>query len=736
MALTGSQRRHRPSGHQGGQTYASLARLLLDRAQGLPDSTAYEFLHSDGTVDTISYGTLYERAAEVAAQVALGGDRPGPVLLLYPPGLGFVTALWGCLLAGAPAVPAYPPLPRPGDRGTIRFRHILADVRPSHVLVDPFIRDVLADIDAGPVLPSLLCPDPGTAVGGEAGRPTAFGRGQTIAAPPRVLPGTDDVALVQYTSGSTSDPKGVVLRHSNLLHNMRAITEVFGLNEDTRAVSWLPPYHDMGLIGCILTPVLVGFPIRLMSPLDFLKSPLSWLRQISTLQVTAAGGPNFAYDLCVRRARNEDLQDLDLSSWKVAFNGAEPVQRRTMEEFARRFAPHGFRPSAFLPCYGLAEATLIATGHHWDPTEPDDTPAPGAAPRVSCGPAAGGTSVAVVDPADGRPLSDGEEGEIWLRGPSITDGYWNGTGASRTGSADRPGEAFGDRSGELFGDLDGLRHLRTGDLGYLRDGELFVTGRRKDVLVHRGVNHHAHDIESAAVRGNPHVRPTAAAFMVEDPEPVVVLAVERPPARAGTDEETARVLRTRVLEATGVRLDVVVLCAPRAIPKTTSGKVQRTLARDRFLAGELDGAVTIGAPTGLGGGSVEPNGSGLADGDRGSAAASASASASGPSVAEVAEPLSTLVAGVFAGVCEVPECGTDQRLADIGGDSIRAAEIAAIVERAMDLPVPIESVLATATPDALARHLLTHWAEQGVGTPSVLGRLEELSMTAPEGTTL
>lgn len=670
MALTGSPdlRWARPG---AGGAEDTLARTLLGRVHSQPDVKAYEFLHSDGTVDTLTYRQLYERAAALAARLDADKDRRAPVLLLYPPGLGFVTALWACLMAGVPAVPAYPPVPRPGDRGTTRFLHILADLRPSAVLADPLIGEVLKGIEPGVRLPRLLCPSPGDEPAG------------TGPVPP--LPRAEDVALVQYTSGSTSAPKGVVLRHANLVHNVRAITQVFDLDRESRAVSWLPPYHDMGLIGCVITPVHVGFPIRLMSPLDFLKSPLSWLRQISELGVTATGGPNFAYDLCVRRAKEDALEGLDLSSWKVAFNGAEPVRHQTLTDFSRRFAAHGFRPEAFLPCYGLAEATLIATGRHWDPAAPAAGPA--AELRVSCGPAVPGTQVTIVDTERGTPLPDGQEGEILLHGPGVTDGYWGGTSTER-----------------LFADVGSVRHLRTGDLGFLLDGELHVTGRSKDVLVHRGVNHHAHDVESAAVSGNPAVRPTAAAFMVDDPEPLVVLTVERPPAQAATDEETAQDLRRRVLERMGVRLDTVVLCPPRAIPKTTSGKVQRALTRELLLEDSLPGAVIFGPL---------------------------------PAAALVTERLGMLIAGVFADVCDVPACSPDDSLSGIGGDSVRAAEIAAVIEDVLHLPVPVDKVLETGTPRALAHLLLDLWASRNHADPrSVARRLRELSGTTDQDTAI
>ncbi|ATE55004.1 AMP-binding protein [Actinosynnema pretiosum] len=624
----------------------TLVHVLLDHASERGDQVAYEFLHDDGRVSAMTYGELVGRAASVAGRVrAAGAD--GPALLLFPPGLDFVVAVWGCLLAGVPAVPAYPPLLGPAERVTERFARMLDDSGASVLLADPLVLGVLGTPDAGVPAPTAI-----TLEGLEVASPDLDR-----------LPRPDDVALVQYTSGSTSAPKGVVLEHRNLVANVEAISEVFALDRTTRAVSWLPPYHDMGLIGFILTPVHGGFPVRLMSPVTFLRDPLLWLRQISELGVTHTGGPNFAYDLCARRAGDEDLGDLDLSSWRLAFNGAEPIRPATLSRFTARFAAHGFRGRSFLPCYGLAEATLIVTGRRWSPS---DGLVDG---RVDCGPVVRGHRLAVVDPDTLAPRPDGVEGELLLAGPSVTRGYWNDTGVAEE---------------ELFAELDGERYLRTGDLGLLRAGNLVVTGRRKDVLIQHGVNHHAHDLEAAAtaVAG---VRPTAAAFTGAEEEVVVAVEVA---ASADADAVSSGV-RERVLAATGVRVDAVVLCAPRSIPRTTSGKVQRSLARSRFLGGELSGRVVV-----------------------------AEAAPAADDSAVVA-----FFASVFAVVCEVPRCGPEQTLSSIGGDSIRAAEIAAVTEDALSLAVPVEVVLDAQSPRELTARLTALWAAEGVDEADVVARL-------------
>jgi len=427
----------------------------------------------------------------------------------------------------------------------------------------------------------------------------------------------------------------------------------------------------------------IGFPVRLMSPLQFLKSPMTWLRQLSETRADISGGPNFAYDLVLRKA-DYDATGLDLSRWRVAFNGAEPIRRSTLEAFSDRFAATGFRPEAFLPCYGLAEATLLVTGAHWSAPTTDGGPGTGDR-RVRSGPAVPGTDVAIVDPETGRAVEAGTEGEIWIHGPGVSPGYWQGPGASP-----RPD----DRD-----ELDGQTYLRTGDLGRLDDGELVVTGRTKDVLIHRGANYHASDIEEAATTGLAEVRPVAAAFTVDhdDAEPTSVLLVERSGSAAA--RELADRLRTRVLAATGLWLDAVVVAPARTVPRTSSGKVQRTLARDRYRAGTYDEWLAVGPAT------------------------TGGSAATGTTPPAETAAFAALIAGVFAEVCSVDDCGGDTSLLTLGGDSLKAAEIAGILQHASGLEVPVEAVLTDPTPDELAHRLLTRWNDQGVTPGEVLDRI-------------
>jgi acyl-CoA synthetase (AMP-forming)/AMP-acid ligase II len=663
-----------------------LVELVRTRAEATPQGVAYEFVDEDGHVETLTYAELAERATGRAR--ALLRQRPagadGPALILYPPGLDYVVALFACLLARVPAAPAYPPDPWRPEVGLERLGRIVEDARPASVLTAPFLAPVLELAGAAGLASAAVADD---------------GDGDGPDLPAGWLAGGMDTAVVQYTSGSTRSPRGVVVRHRNLEHNIPAIVEAFRVDEGSRGFIWLPPYHDMGLVGGILTPIWVGFPVRLMSPLDFLKRPFSWLKQMSETRATASGGPNFAYDLCVRRRPpDEDLAELDLSSWSVAFNGAEPIRWRTMKAFAEAFAPAGFRRSAFFPCYGLAEATLIVTGRHWDGTvlrgtrrERVEELEPGAEAepvRVSCGPPIPGARLLAVDPDRQEPLAEGAEGEIWIHGPSVTTEYWS------TGDPD------------VFAEWQGLPFLRTGDLGYLADGELVVTGRLKDVVVFRGVNYHAADIEQAAVSAMPGLRQIAAAFGVEkEDETLAVIVVEARPA-AGEPETVAATVRTRVVEATALALHAVVVSPPGTIPRTSSGKVQRSLCREQFLSGRLEGALAYAddAAAGLLGGR-------------------------GAAPGEPVEGLLELVCGVFAAVCGAERCGSDDTLFELGGDSVRAAEIAGVLEGALQVPVAVVTVLEALTPANLSRRVLDLWTAEHGDTRLLAERLRALAAT-------
>jgi len=370
-----------------------------------------------------------------------------------------------------------------------------------------------------------------------------------------------------------------MVSHGNLLHNEEMIRRAFGQSADSVIVGWLPLYHDMGLIGNVLQPLYLGARCVLQAPATFLQRPLSWLAAISRYRATTSGAPNFAYDLCVRKIGEEQRAGLDLASWEVAFNGAEPVRPDTLDRFAAAFAPQGFRRNAFYPCYGLAEATLFVSGG--GKGAPPVVVAEGARGLVGCGRPWMDQRLAVVDPESGRLASDGQEGELWISGPSVAQGYWR-----------QPEATERDFRARLAGDLtdtgEGL-FLRTGDLGFLRGGELFVTGRIKDLIIIRGRNLYPQDVERTAEESHAALRPgCGAAFAVEgDGEERLVVVQELDPHRRDEAGAALEALRRAVAEEHEVMLHQAVLVRAGTIPKTSSGKIQRHAARAAFLAGTL-----------------------------------------------------------------------------------------------------------------------------------------------------
>ena len=456
-------------------------------------------------------------------------------MLLYPPGIGFIAAFFGCLYAGAVAVSACPPDPLRIDRSLPRLVAVARDAAPSVVLTTATMSTMLGSLsEALPELSGLRVMTTGDV-------PTDLSSGWE--------PGpveAEAVALLQYTSGSTSVPKGVVLTHRNLMSNSELIFRFFGHSEESRGVSWLPAYHDMGLIGGILQPLYGGFPVTLMAPADFARQPLSWLQEIGRTRATTSGGPNFAYDLCVRKTTAAQRAGLDLSSWRVAFNGSEPIRAETMENFARAFGPAGFSREAFHPCYGLAEATLIATGGlpwsrrgvtSFDAARLRDGTAVSSAADtssrrlVSCGFASRDRDVVIADPDTRVERAAGQVGEIRISGRGAAPSYWRRPAETR--------ETFG---AYLAGTSEGP-FLRSGDLGFVLGRQLFVTGRIKDLIIIRG---HSRGGGRGARGPGPHGCPAAARRDSENlkrqgPAELVRGHVRRRPAgRAGAQRDQLR----------------------------------------------------------------------------------------------------------------------------------------------------------------------------------------------------
>jgi acyl-CoA synthetase (AMP-forming)/AMP-acid ligase II len=537
---------------------ATLAELLRARAAEMPDALALRFLHGgepDGA-EPWSYAELDRRARAVAARLLEAGAAGEPVLLVFAQGLDFAAAFFGCQYAGAIAVPTTSPDPSRMARTLARLGHVARDCGARLVLSTSLIAGLAPPLEGLTWVP----------VEGLAG--DAAPRDLDPAAP----------AFLQYTSGSTGDPRGVTVSHRAILENERLIAEALDTSP-MHVVSWLPLFHDMGLIGALLHPLYTGGWCTFFSPADFLQRPLRWLRAMARFGGDTAAAPNFAYDLCARKARPDDLAGLDLSRWRAALVGSEPVRPATLERFAATFAPAGFRREALYPCYGLAEATLFVTGGvagegprvaRVDATAlAHGRVEPGEREVVSSGVVRDGAIVAIVDETGAR-CPAGRVGEIWVRGPSVAAGYWRRPEETRATFAAR---------------LDDGAYLRTGDLGFLDGGHLHVAGRLKDLIIVRGANHHPNDLERTVEECHAAVRPGgAAAFGVEvEGEERAVVAVEV----TGEPAAVAAAARAAVLAEHGLLLHDVVPLAPRALPKTSSGKIMRRACRAAYLSGEL-----------------------------------------------------------------------------------------------------------------------------------------------------
>ena len=572
--------------------FRSVDEILRFRAQVQREGRAYTFL-SDGESESsrITYGKLDGRSRAIASVLQHWQAQGERALLLYPPGLDFIAAFLGCLSAGVVAVPAYPPHPAQPRGGLSRVSAIAKDARISVILST----EALA-----PMGQALALESPELA---EA-RWLTTDRVSESASREWGEPGLDrdTPAFLQYTSGSTAEPKGVMVSHGNLLHNLAYINSCERNDDESVSVSWLPFYHDMGLIEGILEPLFCGYPVYLMPPTAFLQRPIRWLQAISRYRATNSGGPNFAYDLCLRKITPEQREGLDLRCWRIAYNGAEPVRYETMKRFAETFEPRGFRWSAFYPVYGQAEATLVITSGR-RPHEPlikeVDT---GALSKdqgieahgseidtvrlVACGPPEFGTSVVIVHPESLTPCEPGTVGEIWTQSPSVTKGYWN-----RPEETERTFRAYLESSGAG-------PYLRTGDLGFMLDGELFVTGRIKDLLIVRGRKHYPQDIELTVERSHPAIRAGCSAVCSVQGaggEQLVVVAEVDPRRLTLTShltdpglESLIGAIRQAVSEQHELQVAAVSLLKPGEIPKTTSGKLRRHACRERFLAGTLD----------------------------------------------------------------------------------------------------------------------------------------------------
>lgn len=574
----------------------NLVEILQSRASRQPDKVVYTFLVDGETTQiSLTYAQLEQKAKAIATYIQSLCEPQARVLLLYPPGLGFIEAFFGCLYAGVIAVPAYPPRP---NRSIERIQSIINSAEPTLALTtESIISNLQKQADRTPELKNLkwLATDQI-----ELGYSSQF-KQQSIS--------SQNLAFLQYTSGSTAEPKGVKIAHHNLLHNLHAIHTCFQHNAQSKGVIWLPPYHDMGLIGGILQPLYGNFPVILMSPLMFLQNPLRWLIAISKHKATTSGGPNFAYDLCVKKFKPELVPDLDLSHWDLAFNGAEPINGETIEQFSKTFAPYGFQSKAFYPCYGMAEATLIIAGgdKRYEPIAKvvdskqleqnqialTETNQSGTRTLISCGQTLPDQVIKIVNPQTLKPCIAGEIGEIWVSGASVAHGYWNQAQASE--------HTF---HANLQGQKD-TRFLRTGDLGCIIQAELFVTGRLKDLIIINGRNHYPQDLERTVEASSEFIRTGGTAgFVINDDgkEKLVILSeIERRywnPRNKNKSQQNdegktplpdlKQLIRRQIVKHHDLQTHNILLLKPGSIPKTSSGKIQRHVCRNLYLANDFE----------------------------------------------------------------------------------------------------------------------------------------------------
>ncbi|WP_410875152.1 fatty acyl-AMP ligase [Nocardia sp. A7] len=518
------------------------------RAYG--QTRTYTYLREAGrelVEEVATYRDLDRDARAVAAWLADRPESTEPVVLLYLDGMAFLRAFLGCLYAGVVAVPA--PLPH-DERSTRRVAGIIADSGARLVLTTANFQPMVAAATTAAV----------AATDEEHGDPDIWQM-------PDIDTGT--IAFLQYTSGSTGTPKGVVVTHGNLLHNEAAISTSVGIDDASTGVSWIPQFHDMGLIGSLLASIYAGANLVFMSPTTFLKRPVRWLQAIDKYGATCTSAPNFAYELIAKRVTDEQLSTLDLSTLEVALCGAEPVRERTIAAVRERFASAGWRPTALLPAYGLAEATLLVTAGPID-APPVVIEGPDSS-LVGCGQPARGLTVRVVDPHTGQQVADNTVGEIWIQGDSVAAGYWN-----------RPEETRHTFDAHLG---DEGPFLRTGDLGMLREGELFVTGRFKDLLIINGRNLYPQDVEEVVEQLHPALT-TGVAVSVEagDRERLVVVqGIKTALLRGTTLAELTSTIKIAVARGFDVPAPSVVLIESRSVHRTTSGKVQRASMREAFL---------------------------------------------------------------------------------------------------------------------------------------------------------
>jgi acyl-CoA synthetase (AMP-forming)/AMP-acid ligase II/acyl carrier protein len=645
---------------------SSIIDVLNIRAKLQPDRPGYVFLSDGAEVDSVTYSQLRRRARAVAAHLQAMNTRNERALLLYPAGLDYIVALYACLYGQVIAVPAYPPRM---NHNLDRLLSIIDDAQPMVALTTSAIHSRLQSrFGHIPSLKSLQWAitddiDLGLADILEENRADE-----------------ESIAFLQYTSGSTTAPKGVLVSHGNLMYNQAMMKGSLKHDEDTVIVSWLPMYHDMGLIGNILAGMYNGAPCYLMAHTDFLQKPARWLQAISKYRATFSGGPNFAYDLCARKARREHCDGLDLSCWRTAFNGSEPVQAETLRRFTETFSPYGFREEALYPCYGLAEATLFVSGGSvskapvvtaFDKAGLEKHRAvlserpQGGITLVSSGKPCLEERVITVNPRTLIRCDENQVGEIWVSSAAVSRGYWR-----------RP-ELSDETFRARLSDTGEGPYLRTGDLGVIFQGALYVTGRVKDLIIIRGRNHYPQDIELTAEASHPALRPGGAvAFAVagEESERLVLVAEINRERRNSVDmNEVTETIRHAILMEHEIDIFAIALIRPGSLPKTSSGKVQRSAVRAAFLSESLDTVYQRNFTTGksVSGQTVRPG--------------------------DASRTLSALKDWLLLECCSKLNINphnidADQPIACYGMDSLSAAELVIDIEESLGVQIPIDNL--------------------------------------------
>ncbi|MEG3438033.1 fatty acyl-AMP ligase [Pannus brasiliensis CCIBt3594] len=565
---------------------STLVELLRYRATEQPDGHAYTFL-VDGKKETppLTYSELDRQARAIAAYLQQYQAKGERALLLYPQGLEVVAAFCGCLYAGVIAIPVPPPESGRLKRTLPRLRAIVKDANATFALVTESILSLIEGVkEEFPEFDQMKW------ITTESIDISLADRWED----PKV--DKDALAYLQYTSGSTNVPKGVMLSHFNLMHHCGYLQKACGYEPDSVTLTWMPYFHDYGLVEGITVPLFNGTPCYLMSPFSFIKRPIQWLKNITRFKVTHSQAPNFAYDLCTRRVKASDLAELDLRCWQAAGNAAEPINPKVMEKFVDTFSPYGFSWETFAPAYGLAEYTLLISTKPKGTTpvlvaidasayerrkivevSPDRTT--GVRYLPSCGRRVCETKIAIVDPDTLKRCAPDEVGEIWASDPSVAGGYWQREDATK--------ETFQ----AYIADTGEGPFLRTGDLGFMLDGELFITGRIKDLIIVRGTNHYPQDIEWSVQHLDPVFRPDyGAAFSIEDggeEQLVIVQEIERGSGKLDTEKLIADI-RQEIAEEHEIMTHSIVLAKSGTVLKTASGKIQRRAIRQNFLDGKIN----------------------------------------------------------------------------------------------------------------------------------------------------